>query len=174
MSFINENQLVSEFDKLNISSKDSYSVEINHENCHDPNNKKILNTIYDAREEYIGGGVYYPSYLEWVSFDRSKNIKQVGEDGFAKVYSATWVDGITKYTKQDDGNWIKCEPKSIKVALKRLMNHRIRAFTFKNLSKPINSHFIATTYFNEDNEDFQLVDLDISNSLILKDDDFDN
>ncbi|CAB4437987.1 unnamed protein product [Rhizophagus irregularis] len=139
MSFINENQLVSEFDKLNIS------VEINHENCYDPNNKKfwckecvprciiegwtsgnddindfINDTIYDAREEYIGGGVYYPSYLEWVPFDRFKDIKQIGEGGFAKVYSATWVDGIAKYIKQDDGNWIKCEPKSIKVALKRL------------------------------------------------------
>ncbi|UZO01249.1 uncharacterized protein OCT59_012351 [Rhizophagus irregularis] len=83
-------------------------------------NDFIKDTIYDAHEEYIGGGVYYPSYLEWVPFDRFKGIKQIGEGGFAKVYSATWVDGISKYIKQDDGNWIKCEPKSIKVVLKRL------------------------------------------------------
>ena len=31
MSFINENQLVSEFDKLNISDKDPNSSKINHE-----------------------------------------------------------------------------------------------------------------------------------------------
>ncbi|CAB4474500.1 unnamed protein product [Rhizophagus irregularis] len=53
-----------------------------------------------------------------------------------------------------------------------------RAFTFKNLSKPINSSFIVTTYLNEeDNEgcqDSQLVDLEISSSLKLKDDDVDN
>ncbi|RGB27983.1 kinase-like domain-containing protein [Rhizophagus diaphanus] len=49
-----------------------------------------------------------------------------------------------------------------------------RAFTFKNLSKPINSSFIATTYLNEeDNEgcqDSQLVGLEISSSLKLEDD----
>ncbi|CAB4378226.1 unnamed protein product [Rhizophagus irregularis] len=53
-----------------------------------------------------------------------------------------------------------------------------RAFTFKNLSKPINSSFIVTTYLNEeDNEgcqDSQLVDLEISSSSKLKDDDVDN
>ncbi|GBC40169.2 kinase-like domain-containing protein [Rhizophagus irregularis DAOM 181602=DAOM 197198] len=43
-----------------------------------------------------------------------------GEGGFAKVYSATWIDGDAKYIKQDDGNWIKREPKSMEVALKRL------------------------------------------------------
>ncbi|EXX62474.1 Cdc15p [Rhizophagus irregularis DAOM 197198w] len=46
-------------------------------------------------------------------------MKQIGEGGFAKVYSATWIDGIAKYIK-DDGNWIKKEPKSMIVALKRL------------------------------------------------------
>ncbi|CAB4432771.1 unnamed protein product [Rhizophagus irregularis] len=53
-----------------------------------------------------------------------------------------------------------------------------RAFTFNNLSKPINSSFIVTTYLNEeDNEgcqDSQLVGLEISSSLKLKDDDVDN
>ncbi|EXX62912.1 uncharacterized protein OCT59_012326 [Rhizophagus irregularis] len=50
-----------------------------------------------------------------------------------------------------------------------------RAFTFKNLSKPINSSFIVTTYLNEEDndgcQDSQLVDLEISSSLKLKDDD---
>ncbi|GBC40188.2 kinase-like domain-containing protein [Rhizophagus irregularis DAOM 181602=DAOM 197198] len=47
-------------------------------------------------------------------------MKQIGEGGFAKVYSATWIDGMAKYIKQDDGNWIKEEPEPIQVALKRL------------------------------------------------------
>ncbi|CAB4418696.1 unnamed protein product [Rhizophagus irregularis] len=35
-------------------------------------------------------------FLEWVPFDRFKNVKQIGVDGFANVYSATWIDGMTK------------------------------------------------------------------------------
>ncbi|GBC40186.2 kinase-like domain-containing protein [Rhizophagus irregularis DAOM 181602=DAOM 197198] len=231
-------------------------------------------------------------------------MKQIGEGGFAKVYSATWIDGTAKYIRQDDGNWIKKGPESMKVALKMLnglqnmsadfsnelkthwklnclqadslkfygitkdpeteeimmimkyakegnlrnkLAHRCmnanpnqrptanelreilicwnsyltdlgkdekfgykreevkavfeeadkeipnistsyekkpdaiytsRTFTFKNLSKPINSSFIATTYLNEeDNEgcqDSQLVGLEISSSLKLKDNDVDN
>ncbi|CAB4432789.1 unnamed protein product [Rhizophagus irregularis] len=52
-----------------------------------------------------------------------------------------------------------------------------RAFTFKNLSKPINSSFIATTYLNEDNEgcqDSQLVDLEIPSTSKLEDGDSNN
>ncbi|CAB4477086.1 unnamed protein product [Rhizophagus irregularis] len=50
-----------------------------------------------------------------------------------------------------------------------------RAFTFKNLSKPINSSFIATTYLNEeDNEgcqDSQLINLEVSSTSKLEDGD---
>ncbi|POG81684.1 uncharacterized protein OCT59_012284 [Rhizophagus irregularis] len=140
MSFSNENQLVSEFDILNISDKDSNPVKINHENCYDPDNyifwceecvprciiegwtsgnddidNFIKDSIYNIRKSYD-----YPIFLEWVPFDRFEDMKQIGEGGFAKVYSATWIDGMAKYIKQDDGNWIKEEPEPIQVALKRL------------------------------------------------------
>ncbi|RGB39009.1 kinase-like domain-containing protein [Rhizophagus diaphanus] len=59
-------------------------------------------------------------------------MKQIGEGGFAKVYSATWIDGIAKYIKQDDGNWIKSEPKSKKVALKRLNGSQNMSADFLN------------------------------------------
>ncbi|CAB4403127.1 unnamed protein product [Rhizophagus irregularis] len=50
-----------------------------------------------------------------------------------------------------------------------------RAFTFKNLSKPINSSFIGTTYLNEEGcQDSQLINLKISSILILEDEDNDN
>src|SRR5438046_9914015 len=132
----------SEFINLNISDKDSTSVNINHENCSycnkpfteelwckkcDPrciiegwtsgNNdidKFIKYTIYDARN-YIGD-----KFLEWVPFDRFKDIKQIGEGGFAKVYSTTWIDVEAKYKGQDDGSWKKDKPEPMKVALKRL------------------------------------------------------
>ena len=98
----NETPIESEFNKLNIS--------INHKNC-DPWCKEcvpscliegwtsgnseidnfIKNTIYNAKDYY-----YYPIFLEWVPFDRFEDIKQIGEGGFAKVYSAKWIDGVTK------------------------------------------------------------------------------
>ena len=132
--------LESEFDKLNISDKDSNPVNINHENCYDLTNDKpwckecvpcciiegwtsenteidefIKDTIYNAK---MYGGC--PLFLEWVPFDRFEDIKQIGEGGFAKVYSATWIDGKAKYFRQNNGSWRKEEPKPIKVALKRL------------------------------------------------------
>ncbi|RGB25052.1 kinase-like domain-containing protein, partial [Rhizophagus diaphanus] len=52
-----------------------------------------------------------------------------------------------------------------------------RVFTFNNLSKPVNSSFIATTYLNEeDNEgyqDSQLVDLEVPNISKLEEDNSD-
>ena len=142
--------LESEFDKLNISDKDSNPVNINHENCYVeyPDYKPwckecvpcciiegwtsenteidefIKDTIYNAKLEIEFGenddGYYYPLFLEWVPFDRFEDIKQIGEGGFAKVYSATWIDGRAEYDRQNDGSWRKKEPEPIKVALKRL------------------------------------------------------
>src|SRR4051795_6191762 len=75
--------------------------------------KFIKDTIYDAvNKDY--------SILEWVPFDRFTDIKEIGEGGFAKVYSATWIDGKSYYDKQNDGSYKKGEPKPFKVALKRL------------------------------------------------------
>jgi len=49
-------------------------------------------------------------------------MKYVGEGGFAKVYTATWMDGPLSYRleKQNDGSWKKLDPEPMKVALKRL------------------------------------------------------
>jgi hypothetical protein len=129
------------FNNLYLSDKDFNSENINYGNCSycnkpftkelwckecDPfrmienwtsgNNdidKFIKDTIYD-RNDYGYG------FVEWVSFDRFEDIKQIGEGGFAKVYSATWIDGNVRYDKQDDGSWEKRKSKPIKVALKRL------------------------------------------------------
>jgi hypothetical protein len=141
----NETQASTEsvFNDLNISDKDSNTTNIKHGNCAycnkllteelwckecDPlrmiegwtsgdNNMDmfIKDTIYDARNDELTAG-----FLEYVPFDKFKDIRLVGEGEFTKVYSATWIDGKTKYTKQNDGNWKKEESEPIKVALKRL------------------------------------------------------
>src|SRR5581483_11729129 len=106
---------------LSILNKVSNSVNTNHNDCYKPKDKKfwckecvpscliewssgnsdidefIKHTIYDAN--YLVG---YPLFLEWVSFDRFEDIKQIGEGGFAKVYSTEWIDGPANYIKQDD------------------------------------------------------------------------
>ncbi|CAB4443313.1 unnamed protein product [Rhizophagus irregularis] len=139
----NQSQVESELDKLNISDNDSSSVNINHKNCYKPKDNKlwckecvprciiegwtsgnndinefIKDTIYNANNGYYSNN--YPLFLEWVPFDRFKDVKQIGEGGFAKVYSATWIDGKAEYKRQNDGNWKKEELKPIKVALKKL------------------------------------------------------
>ena len=75
-------------------------------------------------------------FLEWVSFDRFEDIKQIGEGGFAKVYSAKWNDGRSIYTKQDNGSWEKSKPKPINVALKRL-----------NGSQNMSAEYLNEVYF---------------------------
>ncbi|UZO13290.1 uncharacterized protein OCT59_004793 [Rhizophagus irregularis] len=82
----------------------------------------IKDTIYNAKyTKYSDYDDYkYPLFLEWVPFDRFKDVKPIGEGGFAKVYSAIWIDGKTKYERQYDGSWEKREPEPIKVALKKL------------------------------------------------------
>src|SRR2546429_8581460 len=58
--------------------------------------KFIKDTMYNAEKKYSS------EFLEWAPFDRFENIKQIGEGGFAKVYSATWIDGKAEYTQQVD------------------------------------------------------------------------
>ena len=50
-------------------------------------NKFIKEIIYNAKN------VKYSEFLKWVHFDRFIDVKEIGEDEFAKVYSATWMDG---------------------------------------------------------------------------------
>ena len=136
MSINNEIQVESEFNKLNISNE--VSVTTNHENCYNPGKKLwckecVPRCIVEGWtsenhdiDEFIKDTIYnaknygrYPFFLEWVPFDRFEAIKQIGEGGFAKVYSATWIDGQAMYYKSNR-SWRKNEPEPIKVALKRL------------------------------------------------------
>jgi hypothetical protein len=112
-----------EFSKLNISGGDS-----NHKSCSYCNklfteelwckecdpfrimkgwtsensdiDKFIKDTMYNKK--IIGYG-----FLEWVPFDRFTDVEEIGEGEFAKVYSATWIDGKSEYNKENDGSWKK-------------------------------------------------------------------
>jgi hypothetical protein len=86
----------------------------------------IKDTIYDARKEK------YPVFLEWVSFNRFTNIKQIGKNEFSKTYSATWIDGKLNYEQQDDGSLKRSYPGPIKVALKRLNGSQNISYEYLN------------------------------------------
>ena len=129
-----------EFDKLNISDRDS-DVNKNCLHCDKPFTEKLWSKECDPFrivegwnsgnpdiDKFIKDTMYqqaeydkYYSYkfLEWVPFDRFTDIKEVGEGGFAKVYSAIWIDGKSEYEKVD-GSWKKNNLETMKVALKRL------------------------------------------------------
>ncbi|GBB98583.1 hypothetical protein RclHR1_03270006 [Rhizophagus clarus] len=47
------------------------------------------------------------TFLEWVSFDRLTNIKEIDKGGFSNVYSAIWIDGNSEYYE----SWRKEKPK---------------------------------------------------------------
>jgi hypothetical protein len=79
--------------------------------------KFIKDTIYDAKINYIDD---CPEFLEWVPFDKFKDIKQIAVGGFGIVFSATWIDGQAKYRRQDDGSWKRLNPKPMEIALKKL------------------------------------------------------
>ena len=84
--------------------------------------KFIKDTVYNTKDEVN------PIFLEWVPFNRFTDIKQIGEGGFAKVYSATWINGL--------------DSKSIKVALKKLNGSQNMSAEYIN-----EVHFTHIQYF---------------------------
>src|SRR5579862_2634605 len=105
--------LKSLFKKLNISDKDSDSVNNKPKNCsycNKPFTEELWCKECDPFKMIEGrtsenndiDKFIKDKFGELVPFDRFNDIKQIGEGGFAKVYSATWIDV------------------SMKVALKRL------------------------------------------------------
>ena len=80
-------------------------------------NEKIDNII---QEMQLKINQHHDLVFEWIPHDQFKNIKKIGEDDFATVYSAVWKDGPLCYNKYIDTKYIRSSNK--KVALKRLYN----------------------------------------------------
>jgi hypothetical protein len=123
------------FGKLDISDRDS-----NHRNCsycNKPYTEKLWCEECDPHRRMEGWSSGNPDidklikdsiynnaknsneFLEWVSFDKFTDIKEIGEGGFAKVYSATWID------------------KGEKVALKRLNGSQYMSDRYLNEVRPL-------------------------------------
>ena len=75
-------------------------------------NPEIDNLIYDSQLKTK----HYDENLEWIPY-RFQDIKQIGEGGFANIFSATWLDGLPDFDILKR-NKIRTEP--VTVALKKL------------------------------------------------------
>jgi hypothetical protein len=77
-------------------------------------NEKIDNLIQEMQSKI---NVYGDILFEWIPYDQFGDIEEVGNGGFATVYSAKWNDGPLSYNNK---KWIRDSDK--KVALKCLNN----------------------------------------------------
>jgi len=75
-------------------------------------NPEIDNLIYESQLKTFR----YDENLEWIPYDRFKDIKPIGEGGFANVFSATWLDGKPDYDYKRN----KMRTGPVIVALKKL------------------------------------------------------
>ena len=95
-----ENEFAFEFNRLNISDNNcSYCNKQFIEGlwCKDCDPFRIIEGWTSENpdiDKFIKDTMYrailyqeYPKFLEWMPFDRFTDIKQFGEDGFAKVYT---------------------------------------------------------------------------------------
>src|ERR1044071_83170 len=58
-------------------------------------NPEIDNLIYQSQLKAES----YDDNLEWIPYDRFQDIKPIGEGGFAKIFSATWLDGEPEFNR---------------------------------------------------------------------------
>src|SRR5437763_490882 len=59
-------------------------------------NKKIDNLIQEMQLKMSKPD---DRVFEWISYNQFNDIKEIGDDGIAKIYSAIWKDGPLKYFK---------------------------------------------------------------------------
>ncbi|RIB07329.1 kinase-like domain-containing protein [Gigaspora rosea] len=85
------------------------------------NSDVIDNLVKDCIKEFQREAIMHDEVIEWIPFDRLKEIKYIAEGGYGSVFSAIWLDGmrVTEYT---DGNWVRSRKESSTVALKTWHN----------------------------------------------------
>ncbi|GBC38134.2 kinase-like domain-containing protein [Rhizophagus irregularis DAOM 181602=DAOM 197198] len=98
---------------------------------------------------------YSDRIIEWISYDKFKNINEIGKDDFAELYSAIWKDGTLYYNSGKVG-LIKIPDN--KVMLKRFYNSRdITNEFFNEVKSSINKNEICGISQNPTTEDYIIV-----------------
>jgi len=78
-------------------------------------NKKLDEIIRSTQIGAKGFDSHY--YIEWIPYDDLKNIKKIGEGGFATVYQGQWLNG-PRFVHYNERRYYSNGP----VALKKLEN----------------------------------------------------
>ncbi|RHZ88847.1 hypothetical protein Glove_21g79 [Diversispora epigaea] len=60
-------------------------------------------------------------FIEWIPYDRFKDVKQIGKGGFGTIYYARWIDGFIREWDIENQQW-KRYRKEVEVALKKFDN----------------------------------------------------
>ena len=77
-------------------------------------NNTIDKLIQDAQ---INANTRYEA-IEWIPYDRFKDIKEIAKGGFGTIYKAKWIDGQIKKWDIDNQQWERLS--QLNVALKKL------------------------------------------------------
>ena len=56
---------------------------------------------------------YANQILEWIPYNRLKNIEYVDKGGFSTVYKANWLDGHIKYWSKEENKWIRSDKRIV-------------------------------------------------------------
>ena len=58
--------------------------------------------------------------IEWIPYDRFKDVKQIGKGGFGTIHYARWIDGYINEWDIENQQWKRCG--EVEVALKKFDN----------------------------------------------------
>ncbi|RHZ86276.1 hypothetical protein Glove_52g36 [Diversispora epigaea] len=99
-------------------------------------NDKIDKFIQDAQLNANGDW----KLIEWIPFDRFKDVKQIGKGGFGTIHYARWIDGFIREWDIENQQWERYN-KGIEVALKKFDN----LVNFNNVLNEMEIHFKSYT-----------------------------
>ncbi|RIA86645.1 hypothetical protein C1645_828968 [Glomus cerebriforme] len=89
-------------------------------------NEKIDNFILEMQSKIKRSN---DIVFEWIPYNQFENVKEIGEGGFAKIYSAIWTDGPLYYNKNKK---VYKRSQNTKIALKCLCNSQNISNEFLN------------------------------------------
>ncbi|RHZ75568.1 hypothetical protein Glove_212g133 [Diversispora epigaea] len=85
--------------------------------------------------------------IEWIPYDRFKDVKQIGKGGFGTIHYARWIDGFILKWDIENQQWKRYD-KNKEVALKKFDN-------FVNFNDVLNEMEIHLKIYNKYNDSIQ-------------------
>ncbi|RHZ64770.1 hypothetical protein Glove_320g52 [Diversispora epigaea] len=101
-------------------------------------NDKIDKFIQDAQLN----ANYHLELIEWIPYDKFKDVKQIGKGGFGTIHYARWIDGVIRTWDNENQQWKRDREYCEEVALKKFDN-------FVNLNDVLNEMAIHLKTHNK-------------------------